>query len=84
MLERLAGRAFLPQLLASGALEPEIAGVDSYLIISPMGQLLGDDTDPEVVCTVYRDVAMAIKELHDIGIVHWWDMDRIPYMIVIV
>jgi hypothetical protein len=78
MLKRLAGKAFLPQLLASGGLEPEIAqGVNSDLAISPMGQLLGDDTDPEEVCTIYRDVAAAIKELHDIGIVHWWDMEWI-------
>lgn len=40
-----------------------------------MGQLLGEDTGPELVCIVYRDIASAIKEMHDIGIVHWWDFD---------
>ena len=78
MLERLAGRACLPQLLASGMLAEEIAqGVSHYLVISPMGQLLGEDTDPEVVCTVYRDVATAIKEMHGLGIVHWWDVELV-------
>ena len=74
-LRLFVGKPCLPQLLAFGELEKEVApGVTHYLVISPMGQLLGEDTDPDVVCTVFSDIASKIKELHDVGIVHWWDI----------
>ena len=74
-LRLFVGKPCLSQLLEFGKLEQEVApGVAHFLVISPMGQLLGEDTDPDVVCTVFCDIASKIKELHDMEIVHWWGL----------
>ena len=73
MMDRFTvGMAGLPQLLASaGALQCELApGVTHFLVMSPMGQLLGEDSDSNLVSTVFRDVASAIKAIYDVGILH--------------
>ena len=71
----LIGKECLPQLIAHGTLQQKVApGVTDYLVISPMGQLLGEDTDSDLVQVVFRDIASTIKELHDIRIIHWWDI----------
>lgn len=61
----------LPTLLAHGNLtEPVARGVSHYLVIRPRGQLLGDDSDPELVCSVFQDIASVIKKLSLWGILH--------------
>lgn len=61
----------LPRLRASGALPQEVApGVSHYLVISPVGQLLGDDSEPDLVQTVFRDIASVIRQLLNLGILH--------------
>jgi hypothetical protein len=78
-LSQFIGKAGLPQLLASGVMGQEIAqGVSNYLVISPMGQLLGEDTDTELVRIVFRDIARTIKALHDLGILHRWVQHLVP------
>ena len=72
-MEHFTGRAGLPQLLASGALQCELApGVTHFLVMSPMGQLLGEDSDSDLVRTVFRDIASAIKAIYEVGILHRW------------
>ncbi len=72
-LQQFTGKAGLPQLLGFGQLDHEVArGVASYLVISPKGQLLGEDTEPELVCTVFGQIASTIKELLDLRILHRW------------
>ena len=70
-LQQFINKARLPQLLGSGLLDQEVAhGVSSYLIISPKGQLLGEDTEPVLVRTVFSQIAETIKDLLDLGILH--------------
>jgi hypothetical protein len=70
-LQQFIGKAGLPQLQGFGLLDHEVArGVSSYLVISPKGQLLGVDTEPVLVRTVFRQIASIIKELLDLGILH--------------
>jgi len=72
-LQQFTGKAGLPQLQGFGLLDHEVArGVSSYLVISPKGQLLGVDTEPVLVRTVFRQIASTIKELLDLGILHRW------------
>ena len=64
----------LPQLLDDGILQHDFAqGISSYLVISPRGQLLGDDTEPELVHAVFNDIASTISKLHDMKILHRCD-----------
>lgn len=72
-MNHFTGKDGLPQLLASGALQCEVSpGVTHYLVMSPMGQLLGKDTDPELVRIVFRDVASTIRAINVVGILHRW------------
>lgn len=68
---QLRGKEGFPQLLVSGSLENELAqGISEYMVISPMGQLLGEDTDPDLVQQVFLDISLCIKELCSLGILH--------------
>ena len=70
-LQRLLGKKEFPQLLGFGTLNQEVAqGISDYLVISPMGQLLGEDVEPELVLKVFQDISFAIMELHRLGILH--------------
>ena len=70
-LQRLLGKKEFPQLLGFGTINQEVAqGISDYLVISPMGQLLGEDVEPKLVLKVFRDISFAIMELHRLGILH--------------
>ena len=70
-LEKLRGKKEFPQLRGTGALEQEFAqGISDYLIISPMGRLLGEDTEPELVQKVFQDISLSIMELDKLEILH--------------
>ena len=70
-LSELIGQEGLPTLMAHGLLPGAIArGVSHFLVIKPVGQLLGDDLGPELVQSAFRDIASVLMELLARGILH--------------
>ena len=80
-MEYFTGKAGLPQLLTSGELQCELApGVTHFLVMSPLGQLLGQDSDSDLVRIVFRDVASTIKAIYDLGILHRWVGHKLQFL----